>query len=251
MPATKNNFVIIVYAPELVSDDGRPVAVVRAMEHALPGVRLGWTVSDEHQIIELPQRDAWLAQAVRNGGFRLVCNNDEQYPVMVSGLAQLARFGPGGQALLEVHAKLPLEAGGIAAANVLEGIAEGARAFWGQVAPFAAAVEISRQTRDPVRKPGVPPRGLPVLKLPEDLRSPAIPHCLGWLNYWSAAAAQAIGFPDPSRDAELLSRAQRTASNGWVVQLTEAPLELDNPEHLEALKRAYERFPEIGGRLVP
>nr|WP_095976989.1 DUF5953 family protein [Melittangium boletus] len=28
----------------------------------------------------------------------------------------------------------------------------------------------------------------------------------------------------------------------------DAPLDLDNPAHLDALKRAYERFPEIGGR---
>ena len=64
----------------------------------------------------------------------------------------------------------------------------------------------------------------------------------------SAAAAEAIGFPDPARDAELLSRSRRTATGGWVVQLTEAPLDLDNPAHLDALKRTYERFPEIGGR---
>ena len=32
---------------------------------------------------------------------------------------------------------------------------------------------------------------------------------------------------------------------------SEAPLDLDNPAHLDALKRAYERFPEIGGRSTP
>lgn len=41
----------------------------------------------------------------------------------------------------------------------------------------------------------------------------------GGLNYWSAAAAP--------------------------------PLGLDNAAHLDALKRAYERFPEIGGRSTP
>ncbi len=83
------------------------------------------------------------------------------------------------------------------------------------------------------------------------MRSPEIPHHLGWLNYWSPAAAEAIGFPDPARDVELLSRARRTPSGGWVVPLTDAPLDLDNPTHLDALKRAYERFPEIGGRTAP
>ena len=86
-----------------------------------------------------------------------------------------------------------------------------------------------------------------MLNLPEKLPAPEIPCFLGWLNYWSAAAAKAIGFPDPARDAELLTRARRTPSGGWVVKLTDTPLDYDNPAHLDALKRAYERFPEIGG----
>ncbi len=253
MTATqRNDLGIIVYAPALAGDTRRPVDVVHAMERALPGLRLVWTVSDEHQLIHLPQRDAWLAQATRNGGFPLVCNNDEHYPVMVSGLALAARFGPGGQELLEVHAELPLDTGGIAAAGgVLAVVAEGARAFWGQATPFRAGVDVARQTKNRPDDLEPPPRGLPVLKSPSAMRTPEIPHRLGWLNYWSAAAAQAIGYPDPARDAELLSRARRTASGGWVVQLTEAPLDLDHPAHLDALKRAYERFPEIGGRSAP
>ncbi|WP_409014908.1 DUF5953 family protein [Archangium sp.] len=134
---------------------------------------------------------------------------------------------------------------------MLKTIGEAARAFWGDATPLSAGAEISRQTLDPVRKPGSPPRGLPALRFPDSIRVPEIPHRLGWLNYWSASAARAIGFPDPSRDAELLTRARRMPSGGWVVQLTEAPLDLDNPAHLDALKRAYERFPEIGGRSTP
>ncbi|KFE66321.1 hypothetical protein DB31_0794 [Hyalangium minutum] len=68
-------------------------------------------------------------------------------------------------------------------------------------------------------------------------------HCL--------TAMSGSRFPDPARDAELLTRARRTPSGGWVVQLTDAPLDLDNPAHLDALKRAYERFPAIGGRDSP
>jgi len=89
---------------------------------------------------------------------------------------------------------------------------------------------------------------LPALKLPSQIGSPDIPSYLGWLNYWSAATAQTLGFPDPARDAELLTRSRRTATGGWIVQLTEAPLDLDNPLHLGALAQAYERFPEVGGR---
>jgi len=36
-----------------------------------------------------------------------------------------------------------------------------------------------------------------------------------------------------------------------VVRLTEEPLDLDTPAHLAALLRVYERFPEIGGRVIP
>ena len=93
-----------------------------------------------------------------------------------------------------------------------------------------------------------PTNRLTPFHLPWNIRSPKVPRYLGWINYWSVAAAEAIGFPDPSRDAELLARARRTASGGWVVRLSEAPLDLDNPAHLETLRRVYERFPEIGGR---
>jgi len=158
----------------------------------------------------------------------------------------------GGAPHFEARATLLLDEAGIAAvADLLDAVAEGARAFWGHATPFNAGVEIAEQTSPTLEGPPRPPRGLPALKLPEKIRSPEIPHRLGWLNYWSAAAAKAIGFPDPARDAELLSRARRTESGGWVVQLTDAPLDLDNPAHLDALKRAYERFPEIGGRGSP
>jgi Family of unknown function (DUF5953) len=85
--------------------------------------------------------------------------------------------------------------------------------------------------------------------MPRPHAAPGIPHRLGWLTYWSVATARTIGFPDPARDAELLSRARRTETGGWVVRLTDALLGLDNPAHLDALKRTYERFPEIGGRV--
>jgi hypothetical protein len=254
MPSTQENDMgIVVYAPALVGADSRPLAVVHGMESAFPGLRLEWTISREGKLVRLPQREAWLAQGRPTGkGFRLICNGDESYRVTVSGWERPAGLSPGGQAQFEVHAALPLDATGIVAAvEVLEAIAEGARAFWGHATPFSAGVDIARQTKNRPDDLEPPPRGLPVIKSPSAMRSPEIPHRLGWLNYWSDAAARAIGFPDPARDAELLARSRRTATGGWVVQLTDAPLDLDNPAHLDALKRAYERFPEIGGRSTP
>jgi hypothetical protein len=253
MPATrKNQLAITVYAPALKGDDGRPVAIVHEMERAIPGLRLGWMISEEGQRIPLRDRDAWLAHQRMDGGFPLLRNDDDNFRVTVTGWESPASSSPGGRAHLVVDAALPLAADAIAAAaEVLEGMAEGARAFWGHATPFSAAVDIARQTKNRPDDLEPPPRGLPVIKSPSAMRSPEIPHCLGWLNYWSPAAAEAIGFPDPARDAELLSRSRRTATGGWVVRLTDAPLDLDNPAHLDALKRAYERFPEIGGRSTP
>ncbi|NRD53495.1 DUF5953 family protein [Corallococcus exiguus] len=241
--------IINVYAPALVGNDNRTLAAVHGLERALPGLRLEWRVTERRRLAALPQRDAWLAEEAMRGEFPMVCNNDERYPVMISGLQRSVYESPGGRPQLQIHAKLPLDAAVIAAAaDVLESVAKGARAFWGQATPDGASGDIAEQIAPTLEGPPSPPRGLPALKLFEHLRSPEIPYYLGWLNYWSAAAAEAIGFPDPTRDAELLTRARRTASGGWIVQLTDTPLDLDDPAHLDALKRAYERFPEIGGR---
>lgn len=250
MMAPRDSLILIVYAPALEDGDGRPRAVVHEMERAHPGLRLEWTISDEGQFIPLPHRDAWVAEGTADGEVPLLCNGDEEHLVTVYGSKMLASEAPGGLPEFEVHAHLPLDAAHIAAA-VLEGVAESARAFWGHMTPAGAAFDIARQTSPHAGGPPRPPRGLPTLKLSWDLRSPELPHRLGWLNYWSAATARTLGFPDTTRDAELLSRARRTATDGWVVPLTEAPLDLDRPEHLDALLRAYERFPEIGGRAAP
>jgi hypothetical protein len=249
---SRSPLILNVYAPALVRDDNRTLAAVHGLERALPGLRLEWRVTERRRLAALPQRDVWLAEATTRGEFPLLCNGDESYPVIISGRQRSAYVSPGGRPQLQVHAKLPLDATIItAAADVLEAVAEGTRAFWGHATPDGAAGDIAEQIAPTLAGPPSPPRGLPALKLFEHIRSPEIPYYLGWLNYWSAAAAQAIGFPDPARDAELLTRARRTSSGGWVVQLTDTPLDLDNPTHLDALRRAYERFPEIGGRDSP
>jgi hypothetical protein len=249
MATEPRTLVLIVYAPALVADDGRPTAVVHAMERALPGLRLEWTISDQGQFLPLPERGAWSIRDGMEGDLPLLCNGDERHLVTLTAYECSASASPGGQAQFEVHAELPMDSVGIAVAvDVLEGLAEGARAFWGRVLPNGVASTVAEQFRHSAEAAHVPPLGLPLLELPSRLHSPEIPHYLGWLNYWSAGAARTIGFPDPARDADLLTRARRTATGGWIVPLTEAPLDLDQPAHVEALVRTYQRFPAIGGR---
>jgi hypothetical protein len=249
MPDTPPSLNLIAYAPALADDDSRPLTIVHEMERALPGLRLEWTISDEGRRIALPQRDAWIAKERLDGGFPLLVNGDEHDRVTLTGWERSASASPRGQPQFEVHAELPLDTARISATvDVLEAVAEGARAFWGHTSPDGLTLEVAHQTRHSAGDPDASPRGLPSIELSWNISSPEIPEFLGWLNYWSAAAARAIGFPDPSRDADLLSRARRTASGGWVVQLTDEPLDIDNPAHIDALRRAYARFPRIGGR---
>lgn len=251
MSATSGSLGIVVYAPALRVDDPRPLAVVRGLEKALPGLRLEWRVSEEGRPVPLPQRDAWLAEAVARGEGPLICNGDESHPVALYGLELMAGFAPGGNPLLDLHVDLPLDEAVISVAvKLLDGVGDGASALWGHATPDLAAVEIAQQTRHPFLEAHTPPRGLPLLKHPSELRAPEIPQRLGWLNYWSAAAAKAIGFPEAARGGELLARAKRTAAGGWILRLTDAPLELDDPTHIEALLRMYEWFPGIGGRAI-
>ncbi|WP_434383023.1 DUF5953 family protein [Melittangium boletus] len=253
MANPQSPLVLTVYAPALADEDSRPMAVICGLERVLPGLRLDSTISSEGNLTPLSRREAWLSRGRPNGKeVRLICNSDDRYRVTVSGWERPAGVSPRGQSQLEVHVKLPLlVAGHAVAVDAFESVGEATCAFWGRVTPEGVAAEMAQQVRHSMRQPHVSPRGLPTLKRTEELHSPELPHHLGWLNYWSDAAAGAIGFPDSTRDAELLSRSRRTATGGWVVQLTDAPLDLDTPSHLDALKRAYERSPRIGGLSIP
>ncbi len=243
---------LVVYAPTLVGGDERPLAIVHGMERAVPGLRLRWTTSENGDLIALAHRDEWVASNRTDNGFPFLCNDDENRLVTLTAWENARGLATDMTPHLEVHAALPHDDSGAAAAgDALASLAEGARALWGRVLTDGLAEAVALQFRHPGDEPHLPPKGLPSLKLSWDIPTQETPHYLGWINYWSAATARALGFPDPARDADLLSRSRPTATGGWLVRLTDAPLDLDNPAHLDALKRAYVRFPEIGGRATP
>ncbi|WP_375742818.1 DUF5953 family protein [Corallococcus interemptor] len=249
MADPRKTCVLIAYAPALVRGDRRTLAATHAMERAVPGLRLDRTISDDGTVLALPQRDAWLTDAAARMELPMLCNGDEDALVTFYGLDGSAGSSPGGLPVFEIHAEVPPAIATTSSLrDALVSVSEAADAFWARVLPEGLALIVARQFHHRGNEPHLPPRGLPSLKLPWELRSPDVPHYLGWLNYWSAATARLLGFPDATRDAELLTRSRRTASGGWLVQLTEAPLDLDDPAHLDALLRAYARFPEIGGR---
>jgi hypothetical protein len=248
----ESSLLLLVHAPELEGDSRRMRAVIYALEHALPGLHLDWTLSETGGIQPLSKRDAWLDEAAQDGELPALCNGDEDNLVTLSGWERAGHLSPGNEPLFEFHAELPMDARGIAmAGRLLEAMAESSRAWWGRVLTPSANLALSQQTRRRWQDAPEPPRGLPVLEPMELTPTPVVPHHLGWVNYWSAATVQRLGFPDPSRDAELLTRSRYTGLGGWLVRLTDTPLDLDNPAHLDVLRRTYARFPGIGGRAAP
>jgi hypothetical protein len=128
MDAHSNKLSIIINAPALVSGDERPLAIVHGMERALPGLRLGWTLSEKGGIVALPDRDEWVAVGRTSGGFPFVCNDDDNCPMTLFGLENPNGLYTGGGPHLEVHGSLHLDAVGIAtAADVLKAIGEASR----------------------------------------------------------------------------------------------------------------------------
>jgi hypothetical protein len=130
------------------------------------------------------------------------------------------------------------------AEDVVDTLAEALSAFWAVFSTEATAGTVALQIEKPGGPP--PPLGLPGLKLDRQLPR-SVPQRLGWINYWSTEAAAAIGFSEPSQVADVVFRFRKTES-GYLLRLTNEPLDLGREDHVEIVKAMYNRFPAIGGR---
>ncbi len=81
--------------------------------------------------------------------------------------------------------------------------------------------------------------------------SPFQPELLGWMNYWSEATCQYIGFPQSERDSDLLASATRTPGGAWEVTITPDPLDLMRADHLMRYAELHARFPPLGVKELP
>jgi hypothetical protein len=87
MPATQRNQIsMIVYTPALAGDDGRTLAVVRGMERTRAGLRIGLMISDEGQLIPLPERDAFVARESSRGEMPPLRSTDDNFPSERNGM---------------------------------------------------------------------------------------------------------------------------------------------------------------------
>jgi len=76
-----------------------------------------------------------------------------------------------------------------------------------------------------------------------------IPFNFSWINFWSKAIIDKVGLRYES-DKDLFYKSIQLDNGGVLFQLTEEPLNINNDEHLETLRRCYERFDKIGNRYL-
>lgn len=91
----------------------------------------------------------------------------------------------------------------------------------------------------------IAPYGLPSInvKLIENRNRPLI---FSWINYWSPESSALVGITEA--DKKYFYKAEQLKNGGWVLQLTQEPLDINIPEHLTKLQDAYSRFQKVGGQ---
>ena len=60
-----------------------------------------------------------------------------------------------------------------------------------------------------------------------------------WLSDWSPKTAARFHFPDGPGFNELRARAKKLPAGTWLVQLTDEPIDMGNPAHVDVLRRAH------------
>lgn len=137
--------------------------------------------------------------------------------------------------------------------QVLETCARLMNAYWGRAlhTHIRAITDAQVDMGDPR---DVHPDYLPVLRPPWEMPDIFTPTAIGQVNYWSAETCRRVGFP-PGGDPAVMAWARETEGGGWIWALPEGLFWMElvkDEERLERyrahLRRAYERFPAVGGR---
>jgi Family of unknown function (DUF5953) len=238
--------ILVAYAPPLTESDDRPIGLLQAIESVLPQDRMDYTISPEGTPIQVQDREAFLRASALRREISLLCNGIEKRLVSVSGHSIAAVLAPARAPLLDVAIALPETPDYVHQSDeLLFRACERLQAFWAVGSPNETAAIIGAQTVFPWIA-SQPPLGLPALLPPQQLTTALLPHRFGWLNYWSAETARALGFPDGGTNAHWFAGARRSTNGAWLLKLTELPLDLGAPQHLQRLKEAYDRFPKVG-----
>jgi hypothetical protein len=230
-------------APPLAKGDERPLRAVAAVEQTL-GIAIDRDGSHPPwRRVDASARAELLAAAAARGELGPLSNDDDTHFVSLRGVAAPEIVAPAGQPSLDVHLRMPEEEPFLSrAVDAVAALGSAVEATWGSATTEHSRLAIGSQT---VHHSGKPPLlGLPALVPLVRLPHAEIPHRIGWINYWSAATVARMGL----RGAPLPDLARTIDNGAWVWLLTDEPLDLRRADHVDALRRAYERFDAVGGR---
>lgn len=216
---------------------------------------LKWTVDEKDRIKEIPDRCSLIQDELEtNRNLPFVFNGKRGAPTtlvadIIDGESDLS---PKGGSIQFVHLKAPI---GVArlGMGIIESFGDLIACYWAVASPLSLSRMTSRIAAslddlnyvDPDNP--VPP-GFPRMYHFGEKYEPWNPDKVGWLNYWSPKTCEHLGFPDESKDRELLKRSKRLKNGAWIVRLTDDPMDPSRPEHLEILRWAYRRFDSLGVR---
>jgi len=238
------------YAPPLTIGDPRPELVARAVETQWPGVRLLTELAKRgrgrfERVLHAHDRADYLSSEIEQGTIPFITNPEEDFTVSLTGLLEPDAIASGGKAQLHVVVEMPAETRFLASSRAgLAAVASVLQAHWATLSLSDAHAVMTEQYvhDDSGRRP---PHGLPALLPWYELDGPDLPHWLAWLNYWSAACAERLSFPRDVTDQEWL-RFASCENDAWLLQLAHEPLDLAVAEHVLTLRRAYDRFLDVG-----
>ncbi len=236
--AAATHLTFILCAPPCDDEPALLARVVRTMRPYFPGAaeRALPPDSDERFQLRLVAHDDVVAF---EGGSALPA----------AGSPAVVTLGPRGSDW-RTHEGEPQDIEVLVMAPATPGLVEAAPRILGELAATASArwgfADVSGVDDPPRSADEHEKLGLPELHV--DLMDGVAPMALGWLNFWSAAACERLGVPasGPALDPQGQQHAQQVAG-GWLMSLTREPLDLHNEQHLASLRRAYDRFPEVGG----
>jgi hypothetical protein len=73
---------------------------------------------------------------------------------------------------------------------------------------------------------------------------------IGWVNYWSPSVCELNGFPDHENTFDNDTTYTRTLLGGYLWLLTKTPWIMADKSHRQRLITAYERFPNVGMKVM-
>ncbi len=241
--------VCVASAPPLKAHDERLGVLFEAVNSILGGNSLKILITEDHRRISIKDKATLVTYQSNKETIPLLWNGEDDEFAFLNARMIPSPICPGNASLSEFVMNISKTSLSCEfASKLLVEIGESTEAYWAIITPENAAEIIGSQTIHS-HIGGIPLRGLPALHPSSELDSCLVPQRLGWINYWSKEAFQRILLSTEAHIPVTGFRIKDTRL-GWIIHTTIDPLDLDLPDHLEALQAMYQIYPAIGGRLT-